>query len=89
MAEDTYHIVNFIADNGQEWQNEYASFVPRVGDVVYPYEVVKGVYRVEEVWIVGENHGAVTQGTNVFVTEIPMKGSRLYNHNPRYYGDEG
>lgn len=45
------------------------------------------VFEVEEVWEVGESNGPATQGTNVFLKEIPMKGSRLHQIDPKYYGN--
>jgi hypothetical protein len=45
------------------------------------------VFEVEEVWEVGESNCAATQGTNVFLKEITLKGSRLYLVNPSYYGN--
>ena len=85
MTQTPRYIVNFIADNGEEWQDEEAQYIPRVGDVQYPYEHAKGVYVVEEVWQVGESNGPVTQGTNVFLREIPWEGSRLQKLHPDYY----
>ena len=86
MSGNNYQILNFIADTREEWQDEHATFVPRIGDCIYPYERVNGVFKVEEVWIVGESNGALTQGTNAFVSSIPLEGSRLYNYDPKYYG---
>lgn len=78
-------IINFIADTGEEWQEDEAQYIPRVGDIRYPYEGVKGVFMVEEVWEIGEGNGRVTQGTNVFVRRIAMEGSRLHSVDPSYY----
>ena len=87
MSDSPRFIVNFHTDGGDVWQTDEASYIPRVGDRLYPYEgAPKGFFEVEEVWEVGESNGAVVQGTHVFVKEIPIKGSRLHQIDPAYYG---
>jgi hypothetical protein len=87
MTDSPRFIINFHADGIESWQTDEARYIPRVGDRLYPYEGPKGVFEVEEVWEVGESNGPVTQGTNVFLKEIPMKGSRLHQVDPMYYGN--
>jgi len=85
MTESPRYIVNFHPDQGEGWQDEETLYIPRVGDRLYPYEHVKGVFEVEEVWELGEGTGAEPVGTHVFVKKIPMAGTRLHQLHPDYY----
>lgn len=86
MTDAPLFTATFHSDSGKEWANDELLYIPRVGDRFYEYERAKGVFIVEEVWEVGEGNGVVEYGTHVFVKEVPMEGTKLYQLNPSYYG---
>jgi hypothetical protein len=81
-------MVAFIGSDGEEWQNEYAETPPFAGQFIWRgtrngYKA----YKVAEVWIIDEKHGAVTHGLTAFVDPVDVMQTRLGKHVPSYYGN--
>ena len=85
-------IVSYYPDTenpADQWQDEYAEFVPPAGTFI---KRANRCYVVDEVWRVDDKHESIGHGINVFLTTVDIMDHRLGQYHPTYYtprGEEG
>lgn len=78
-------MVSYEAPDAEDsWQEEYAFIWPQIGQGVVDRRGRR--WRVRDVWVVYEKHGAVEYGVYAFITPAVGAEDRMLQIDPQYYG---